>query len=62
MLNERALSPIHDKLIDVLKRSFLARLRILILNEFEKLSLEKNSLYIYDSFLKANEELIQGNY
>ncbi|BBF77290.1 hypothetical protein Q5M48_06655 [Acinetobacter nosocomialis] len=60
MLNERALSPIHDKLIDVLKRSFLARLRILILNEFEKLSLEKNSLYIYDSFLKANEELIQG--
>ncbi|WP_262437817.1 hypothetical protein [Acinetobacter ursingii] len=60
MLNERALSPIHDKLIDVLKRSFLARLRILILNEFEKLNLENNSLYLYDSFLKVNEKLIQG--
>ena len=61
MSNEITLLSIHEKLIDVLERSFLARLRTLILNEFEKSHLERNNLYQYNTFLKMNEVLIQGD-
>ena len=48
-------SAIDEKIVPVLKDFLLSRLKILILNEFEKNHLEDNDLYGYKDFVKINQ-------
>lgn len=50
-------SAIDEKIVPVLKDFLLSRLKILILNEFEKNHLEDNALYGYKDFVKINQEI-----
>ena len=54
-------SAIDKEIVPILKDFLLSRLKILILNEFEKNHLQDSALYGYKDFVKINQEIIASN-
>mgnify|MGYP001563168069 CR=1 FL=1 len=60
-ISQTMYSAIDKEIVPILKDFLLSRLKILILNEFEKNHLQDSALYGYKDFVKINQEIIASN-